>query len=63
MGITVIQDNNIVYMNSTAIRLTGCSAEEAELVSMKFMIERIHPDDRDFVAHTYREQVEHLSNP
>ncbi len=62
VGITVIQDNNIVYINSTAIGLIGCSAEEAELVSMKFMIDRIHPDDRDFVAHTYRKQVESLSN-
>lgn len=59
-GITVIQDGGIVYVNSTAARISGYSKEEMQSMGMEFMIARIHPDDRERVTQTYLNQAADL---
>ena len=55
VAITVIQDDQLRYVNSTAADISGYSKEEMRQGGIGKMLERIHPDDRGMVQLRYEE--------
>ncbi|MBN1802610.1 MAG: PAS domain S-box protein [Candidatus Lokiarchaeota archaeon] len=49
MGIHIIQDNKIIYMNNTYEDLSGYSFEEIKNWDINQIMAPVHPDDRAFV--------------
>ncbi len=60
VGITVIRDDAVVYVNSTAAEIAGYSRDEMLKLGMAKMIDRIHSGDRTRVVGIYRKQLEDL---
>ncbi|MGC9311778.1 MAG: PAS domain S-box protein [Sediminispirochaetaceae bacterium] len=56
VAITVIQDDELRYVNSTATDISGYSKEEMRQGGIGKMLERIHPDDREMVLSRYQER-------
>lgn len=56
VGITVLQNDKIIYANSTAAKISGYSVEEMLSQTTHEMIDRIHPADRVRVAEIYSRQ-------
>ncbi len=54
VGITIIQDGKLRYVNSAAVKISGFSREEMLSIGVSGMLEFVHPEDRDFVAEDYR---------
>jgi len=67
VAITVIQDDQIRYVNSNATDISGYSKKEMLQRGVRQIIERIHPDDRDMVLERYEKQknpsLENINHP
>ncbi len=50
MGIAIIQDNKIKYVNQLSTNLTGYTVDETKELSPAKVFEFIHPDDRNWVV-------------
>ncbi|TES93637.1 MAG: PAS domain S-box protein [Promethearchaeota archaeon] len=50
MGIAIIQDNKIKYVNELLTNLTGYTADETKELSPAKVFEFIHPEDRNWVV-------------
>ena len=53
-GITVVQDERVVFANPKALELLGCSKEELAATNM---FEFVHPVDQDMVADRHRRRL------
>jgi len=62
VGITIIQNGDLQFVNSEAIRISGFSREEMLACGMTKMIEHIHTDDRNTVVETYEKQIGYLDS-
>lgn len=60
VGITVIQDNAVRYINGTAAEIGGFSLDEMSTLRMEDLLERIHPDDKQIITEKYLEQRKNL---
>lgn len=58
IGITIIQDNEIKYVNQTALDYTGYSKKEVLSWDYEKLLELIYPKDRDFIASQLKKKQE-----
>ncbi len=56
MGIAIIQDNKIKYVNQLSTNLTGYTVDETKELSPKKVFEFIHPEDRNWVLEQLRKK-------
>jgi len=56
MGIAIIQDNRIKYVNQLSTSLTGYTVDETKELSPAKIFEFIHPDDRNWVLEQLRKK-------
>jgi len=58
LGIIIIQDNKIQYLNNAMLNLTGYSKEEILKEGINIISKTIHPDHRSFVLDQLRKKQE-----
>jgi len=56
MGIAIIQDNKIKYVNQLSTNLTGYTVDETKELSPAKVFEFIHPEDRNWVVEQLRKK-------
>ena len=56
MGIAIIQDNKIKYVNQLSTSLTGYTVDETKDLSPAKVFEFIHPEDRNWVVEQLRKK-------
>ena len=56
MGIAIIQDNKIKYVNQLSTNLTGYTVDETKELSPTKVFEFIHPEDRNWVVEQLRKK-------
>jgi len=56
MGIAIIQDNKIKYVNQLSTSLTGYTVDETKELSPTKVFEFIHPEDRNWVVEQLRKK-------
>jgi len=56
MGIAIIQDNKIKYVNQLSTNLTGYTVSETKELSPTKVFEFIHPEDRNWVVEQLRKK-------
>ncbi|MHA1508359.1 MAG: PAS domain S-box protein, partial [Promethearchaeota archaeon] len=56
MGIAIIQDNEIKYVNQLSTSLTGYTVDETKDLSPTKVFEFIHPEDRNWVVEQLRKK-------
>ncbi|MBU1940418.1 MAG: PAS domain S-box protein, partial [Candidatus Thermoplasmatota archaeon] len=57
MGIAIIQDNDIKYINEAATQITGYSKEEFKQNGVALISKLIHPDDLSFVMNQLKKKL------
>lgn len=57
-GVTILQDERIVFCNNTYAAMTGYSVEEILRLSPEQMASLVHPDDRAAIADRFRALLE-----
>jgi len=66
MGIAIIQDNKIKYVNQLSTNLTGYTVDETKDLSPTKVFEFIHPEDRNWVVEQLRKKqsgsLDYISN-
>ncbi|UCH14943.1 MAG: PAS domain S-box protein [Bacteroidales bacterium] len=56
LGILIIQDNIVKYINQAAVKISDVSADEIYNFKSEKMYEAIHPDDMEFVVNQARKK-------
>ena len=62
VGISVIQDDEIVYVNETAAEMSGFSRDEMQSLGIQDLIASIDEADRDSVREYYRGLMDNLDS-
>jgi PAS domain S-box-containing protein len=62
LGILVIQEEEIKYVNPSALEITGFSRDEFRRCDPARMIELIHPEDRERIEEIYRDHLERFGD-
>ncbi|TFF99013.1 MAG: PAS domain S-box protein [Promethearchaeota archaeon] len=58
MGVTIIQDNKVQYINQQFAELSGYTIDEAKSLQLKEIYEVIHPEDRKMVMEQFMKKQE-----
>ena len=58
LGIYILQDNRIKFVNKAASEITEISTEEWSQLTVEDAIKQVHPDDRDYVLEQARRKME-----
>ncbi|MHA1533889.1 MAG: PAS domain-containing sensor histidine kinase [Promethearchaeota archaeon] len=66
MGIAIIQDNRIKYVNQLSTNLTGYTVDETKELNPAKVFEFIHPDDRNWVVEQLKKKqsgsIDYITN-
>jgi len=57
LGIYILQDNRIKFVNKAAAEITELSIEEWSHLTVEDAIKQVHPDDRDYVLEQARRKM------
>ncbi len=57
MGIVIIQDNQVQYINQACLNIYGVSLEQVRIFGLNELLRRIHPDDKEFVYDQMRKKI------
>lgn len=61
VGLQIIQDMNVVYINEKAAKFSGLKVEEIKELSFQETLKFIHPDDLEKIKSQYKKRIE--NNP
>jgi PAS domain S-box-containing protein len=62
-GITILQDNRLVFANHAIADILGYTVEELLDLEPEELIDLVHPQDRDLVAGRFRDRLAKKSTP
>ncbi|MBN1802245.1 MAG: PAS domain S-box protein [Candidatus Lokiarchaeota archaeon] len=57
MGIVIIQDNKIQFINRACLDIYGLTLDQVKIFGLNELMERIHPDDKEFVYDQMRKKL------